>query len=109
MTIFGMSNSSKDLGIPCLVKFKGVHEIVIGSVGQFQSVTKGVQTGSLDAQECDPCTYLISHADKTAQRQLEHHVFLVRHKVPHVLKEEEFGPVVIAVADVGGDERVLEL
>ena len=38
-------------------KIEGVHDILIGPVGQFQSVTKGVQPvqrGSLDAQECDP-------------------------------------------------------
>ena len=40
-------------------KIQGVHNILIGPVGQFQSVTKEVQTvlqgvpGRIDAQECD--------------------------------------------------------
>ena len=43
-------------------KIQGVHEILIGPVGQFQSVTKGVQTvqrGSLNVQECDPWSTLV--------------------------------------------------
>ena len=54
MKIFAVSNLAKDLDIP----IQGVHDILIGPVGQFQSVTKGVQNvqrGSLDAQECNPC------------------------------------------------------
>ena len=44
MTIFGVSNSAKDLGIPRFCKIQGVHEILIGPIGRFQSVTKVVQT-----------------------------------------------------------------
>ena len=55
MNIFGVSNSAKDLDIPCLVKFKGaMTAILMGPVGQFQSVNKGgvqiVQRGSQDMQ-----------------------------------------------------------
>ena len=59
MTLFGVSNSAKDLGIPLSLKIQGVYEILIGPVGRFQSVTKGVKTiqkggvpGRADAQEC---------------------------------------------------------
>ena len=54
MTIFGVSNSAKDLGIPLSRKIQAVHETLIVPVGWFQSVNfKGVQTfqrGSQDAQ-----------------------------------------------------------
>ena len=39
-------------------QIQGVREILSGPIGQFQRITKEVQTvqrGSLDAQECDPC------------------------------------------------------
>ena len=42
-------------------KIQGVHEILIGPVGQFQSVAKGVQIvkrGSLDAQTCKNATFV---------------------------------------------------
>ena len=39
-----MTILAKDLGIPLSRKIQGVHEILIGPVGQFQSVTKEVQS-----------------------------------------------------------------
>ena len=54
-------------------------------------------------------TYLITHPDQGGEDQLEHHPSLVRHQVPHVLQDVEARPVEVAVAEVGRDERVLEL
>ena len=43
---------------------------------------------------------LVAHSYKTAQGQLEDHAALERHKVTHVLQQEELGPVVVAVTEV---------
>ena len=46
-------------------KIQGIHEMLIGPIGQFQSVTKGVQIvkrGSLDAQTRKNAT-LVPHGD----------------------------------------------
>ena len=55
------------------------------------------------------CTHLVPHLSEAAQRQLEHHAPLERDKVAHVLQNEEAGAVVVAVAEVGHHQAVLEL
>ena len=55
----------------------------------------------------DPERALVAHADETAEGQLENEALLERHEVAHVLEQEEAGPVVVAVAEVAGDQRVL--
>ena len=50
---------------------------------------------------------LVAHAHKTAKRQLEHHALLERHKVAYVLEEEIARAVVVTVAEVAGNQRVL--
>jgi len=43
---------------------------------------------------------LVAHLDEAAQRQFKHHAALVRHKVAHLLEQEEQGSVVVAVTRV---------
>ena len=50
---------------------------------------------------------LVAHAHETTQGQLQNHALLERDKVAHILEEEVTGPVVVAVAQVAGDQRVL--
>ena len=60
MTIFGVSNSAKDLDIPCLVKFKGSITFWSDPLVNFNGVTKGVQIvqrGSLDTQTRKNATF----------------------------------------------------
>ena len=54
-------------------------------------------------------TDLIAHPDQGGEDELEHHPTLIRHQVPHILQYVEARPVEVAVAEVGGDEAVLEL
>lgn len=46
----------------------------------------------------DPEGALVTHADKAAQGELQHHGALEGHEVPDVLQQEEPRPVVVAVA-----------
>ena len=66
--------------------------------GLRNSVAAGLQ----DAE----CT-LVTHANQTTQRQLQHHAPLERHKVTHVLQQKELGPVEVTVAQIARDQRVL--
>ena len=50
---------------------------------------------------------LVTHAHETTQGQLQDHALLERDKVPHVLEEKVARAVVVAVAQVARDQRVL--
>ena len=51
---------------------------------------------------------LVAHTHETAQRELEDHVTLERNKVAHILQQEKARSVIVAVAQVGDDERIAE-
>ena len=52
-------------------------------------------------------THLVAHLDQTLERQLEHHAAFERHKVPHVLQEEEAWAIVVTVAQIRSHKGVL--
>ena len=52
---------------------------------------------------------LVAHPHQGGEDQLEHHPSLVCHQVSNILEDEEPGPVEVAVAEVSGDQAVLEL
>ena len=51
---------------------------------------------------------LVAHTDEAAQSKLQDHAALEGDKVPYILKQEELWPVVVAVAQVRCNKRVLE-
>ena len=52
-------------------------------------------------------SYLIAHAEKTSQGQLQYHASLEWDKVTNVLQDEESRAVILAVAQIWGNEGVL--
>ena len=52
---------------------------------------------------------LVPHLDKGPDAEFQHHALLVTGKVPDILQDEVLWPVILAVAEVGGDQAVLEL
>ena len=51
---------------------------------------------------------LVAHLDQTAESEFQDQAPLEGDKVSHVLKQEEPRSIVVAVAEVGGNQRVLE-
>ena len=53
-------------------------------------------------------THLITHLNQTAKGQLQDHTVLEGDKVSHILQEEESWAVVLTVAEVRDNKRVLQ-
>lgn len=49
---------------------------------------------------------LVTHPDEAAHREFQHHIALERDEVPDVFQDEEARAIIIAVAQIGDDERV---
>ena len=52
------------------------------------------------------CT-LVPHPDQTTEGQLENHTLLKRDKIPYILKKKELGSVIITIAQITDNKRVL--
>ena len=52
---------------------------------------------------------LVSHPQETSKGQLENHALLEGDKVTNILEDEEFWSIVVTVAEVTDNQRVLEL
>lgn len=64
---------------------------------------------SVTASLQDSKRALVAHTDQTSQRQFQHNAALERDKVPDVFQDKVARTVVITVAEVTGNERILEL
>ena len=51
---------------------------------------------------------LVAHTNEAAQSKFQDHAALEGDKVPYILEQEELWPVVVAVAQVSGHQRVLD-
>ncbi len=52
---------------------------------------------------------LIPHLEQTLQGQLQNHVLFEGHKVADIFQQEEAWPIIVTVAEVTDNQRVLEL